>query len=123
LAITLGQLGRVDDAIAQYQEALRIYPDSGWTRNLFGMELIKTGRIREAVDQFRDAIRLDPRNTWPHYNLAQALSQSGTNRKRSINCTKWFRSTQTTSPPNICLHNTSSMRADWKRRSLHGRRQ
>lgn len=69
--------GRVDDAIAQYREALRIWPGYAKAHHNLGTEYSKQGLSDEAIKRFRESIRLDDRHADAHYNLGIELSRRG----------------------------------------------
>jgi tetratricopeptide (TPR) repeat protein len=70
--------GRLDDAVAQYQEALRLKPDIAETHTNLGSALSQMpGRLDEAISQFQEALRLDPKYPDAHFYLANAQVQSG----------------------------------------------
>ena len=67
--------GRMPDAIAEYQNALRIYPNYAEAHNNLGAILLQSGRTTEAVAEYRAAVRLDPDYPDAHSNLGSALSR------------------------------------------------
>jgi len=70
--------GRLDDAVAQYQEALRLKPDIAETHtNLGSAWSMIPGKLDDAVAQFQEALRLDPKYPDAHFYLANALVQKG----------------------------------------------
>jgi protein O-mannosyl-transferase len=70
--------GRLDDAVAQYQEALRLKPDIAETHTNLGSALSQMpGRQDDAIAQFQEALRLDPKYPDAHFYLANALVQTG----------------------------------------------
>jgi protein O-mannosyl-transferase len=70
--------GRLDDAVAQYQEALRLKPDIAETHTNLGSALAQMpGRLDDAVAQFQEALRLDSKYPDAHFYLANALVQTG----------------------------------------------
>ncbi len=70
--------GRLDDAVAQYQEALRLKSDIAEIHTNLGSALAQMpGRLDDAIAQFREALRLDPKYPDAHFYLANALVQSG----------------------------------------------
>jgi Flp pilus assembly protein TadD len=60
LATTLFQLGKTNDAMAQFNEALRRAPDNAGFHAQFARVLLAQGRRNEAVAQLREALRLSP---------------------------------------------------------------
>ena len=70
--------GRVNAALAQYDEALRLKPDFPEGHNNHGTALAHEGRIKEAEAEYRWAIRLKS-EYYPdaHNNLGVALAREG----------------------------------------------
>jgi tetratricopeptide (TPR) repeat protein len=65
---------RLPDAIAQYETALQIDPNSAETHNNYGHALLKIpGRLSDAIAQFKTALQLDPDSAKAHNNLGLAL--------------------------------------------------
>jgi tetratricopeptide (TPR) repeat protein len=53
--------GRLNDAIAQYEEALRLQPDYAGAHNNLGNAWSKMpGRLNDAIAQLEEALRLQP---------------------------------------------------------------
>ncbi len=53
--------GRLNDAIAQYEEALRLQPDSAEAHiNLGNAWAQVPGRLKDAIAQYEEALRLQP---------------------------------------------------------------
>jgi tetratricopeptide (TPR) repeat protein len=69
--------GRIDDAISEYQAALKITPESPLARNNLGSAFIEQGRVAEAMQEFRRVLSRDPQNIRARFNLADALLRSG----------------------------------------------
>ena len=65
--------GRLDEAVAQYEQALRLNPDNGGTHNNLGAALSAQGRTTEAIAQYEEALRLMPGNAEIHFNVAMTL--------------------------------------------------
>jgi tetratricopeptide (TPR) repeat protein len=65
---------RLPDAIAQYETALQIDPNSAETHNNYGHALLKMpGHLSDAIAQFETALQLDPDSAKAHNNLGLAL--------------------------------------------------
>ena len=69
--------GRVDDAIREYQAALKITPESPLARNNLGSAFLKQGKVAEAIQEFRRVLSRDPQSITGRFNLAGALLRSG----------------------------------------------
>ena len=68
--------GRSDEAIAEYEEALRLRPVYFQAHNNLGAALEKIpGRLDEAIAHFEESIRLRPDFADAHYNLGIALEK------------------------------------------------
>jgi tetratricopeptide (TPR) repeat protein len=67
--------GRELDAIAEYQIALRMKPDSAPAYFHLGNMFHKMGRLTDAVEQYEASVRIDPDVPEVHYELAYALAQ------------------------------------------------
>jgi tetratricopeptide (TPR) repeat protein len=68
---------RIDDAMAQYSETIRLDPDMAEARNNLGLALEARGRQAEATMQYRVALRIQPDYVDARYNLANALARQG----------------------------------------------
>jgi Tfp pilus assembly protein PilF len=77
LGNSLLQAGRRDEAIAQFQQALKINPRNAEANNNLGYVFYKMGRYQEAMVQFQQALQLDPRFAEAHFNLGTVLLQQG----------------------------------------------
>jgi tetratricopeptide (TPR) repeat protein len=77
LGNALFQKGKVDEAIAHYQQALQIRPDSAEGHNNLGNALFQKGKVDEAIAHFEQALQTKPGFAEAHYNLATALWREG----------------------------------------------
>ncbi len=68
--------GRLDEAIAQYGDALRLAPDYAQAHVNLGTALLAMpGRLNEGIAQYEEALRLKPELFEVHYNLGCALDK------------------------------------------------
>jgi protein O-mannosyl-transferase len=77
LGLLLYGQGRLEEAIAQYREALRIDPDLAGPCCNLGNAFLQEGRPEEAIAQYREALRIDPAFVEAHNNLGLALFRQG----------------------------------------------
>jgi tetratricopeptide (TPR) repeat protein len=80
LGIVLARSGRLDDAIGQAEEAVRLEPDFPEARSNLGLDLTEAGRYPEAIAQLEAAVRLRPDLPGAHLNLGRALLAAGRGR-------------------------------------------
>lgn len=62
-----------DNATAQLEAALRIYPQYTDALQLLGIVYAQTNRLQLAVSQFKKILTIEPFNTRAHNNLGQVL--------------------------------------------------
>jgi tetratricopeptide (TPR) repeat protein len=77
LGSTLLRQRRVDDALQEFQEAVRLNPKSAEARVDLGMALGLKNRPDEAIAAFEAALRLRPNLPEAHFNLGVALEAVG----------------------------------------------
>ena len=77
LGIELVRKGRIEEAISQYREVIRLKPDYALAHNNLGYALLRTGQLDEAISQYQEAIRLKPDYALAHNNLGNALYRKG----------------------------------------------
>src|ERR1022692_4589954 len=66
--------GRLAEAIAHYEEAVRLKPDFAEAHNNLGRALEATpGRLNDAIGHYEEALRLTPDSAEAHNNLGSAL--------------------------------------------------
>ena len=72
----LPQPGRLPDAIAEFEAALRIWPDYTDAHYNLGNALAQIpGRLPDAIAEYRQALRMEPDFAQAHINLGNLLSQ------------------------------------------------
>jgi tetratricopeptide (TPR) repeat protein len=77
LGSALLKRGQLDEAIRQYQEAIRLKPRYAEACNNLGVALDMRGRTDEAIRQFQETIRLIPDYPVTYFNLGNALLRRG----------------------------------------------
>jgi adenylate cyclase len=73
----LSDLGRYDEAVAEYVEALRLDPDSSEARVAFGLTCKQFGDYQAAMEHFECASRLNEENYLVWGNLSQIYQALG----------------------------------------------
>jgi len=74
LGIAVARKGRIDEAIAEFRQSLRLEPDSAMTSWHLGAALASRGEIPEAVELLRRSVRLDPSNSEAGRDLESLLA-------------------------------------------------
>jgi len=77
LGAALDKKGQTEEAISQYEEAIRLKPDYAKAYNNLGAALCKKGEIDKAISQYMEAVRLTPDYADAYYNLGNALDKKG----------------------------------------------
>jgi Flp pilus assembly protein TadD len=77
LGILLAERGLRREAMAHYEEGLRVKPSHGPGHIALGVALFEQGRVPEAIRQYEEAARLMPANAIPYSNIAAALVAQG----------------------------------------------
>jgi tetratricopeptide (TPR) repeat protein len=77
LGNALQRQGRMTEALAEYQEVLRLKSDDVNTRNGLGSLMMNLGSLDQAIAQFRQALQQMPDFAEAHNNLAFALEKQG----------------------------------------------
>jgi len=77
LGSALQRKGQLDDAMAEYREAIRLRTDDAVTHNNLGTILFARARLAEAIAEFREAVRLKQDFFEAYCNLGGALGGSG----------------------------------------------
>jgi Flp pilus assembly protein TadD len=77
LGDALEKRGRIADAIAHYEEAIRLRPTYGPGHVALGVALADQGRLTEAIGRYEEAARLMPGSAVPYNNLGAVLAALG----------------------------------------------
>ena len=67
----------IEEAIAHYEQALRIKPDFAEAQYNLGDALAQLGRLQEAIGRYAQALQLKPDYAEAQYNLGVALIRLG----------------------------------------------
>jgi tetratricopeptide (TPR) repeat protein len=78
LGIALYEQGRVDEAIAHYNQSMQINTNYPIAHNSLGAALLRKGEFEEAIPHFSRALEIDPKAEGALANLQTALQQIGT---------------------------------------------
>jgi tetratricopeptide (TPR) repeat protein len=73
----LADLGRLDDALANYDQAIALQADHFGAHNNRGAALARLGRFAEALSSYESAIALRPDSADAHVNQGAALAKLG----------------------------------------------
>jgi len=77
LAAMLQARSELEEAVKEYEYALRVRPDDVIVTNALGGALLATGRVEEAIVRLDAAVRDRPDYFDAHYNLGNALASKG----------------------------------------------
>jgi len=77
LAETLRDMGRLDDALVTYQEAVRIHPTDVVAKNGLAETLRSMGRLDDALVTYQEAVRIHPTDVVAKCGLAETLRSMG----------------------------------------------
>jgi tetratricopeptide (TPR) repeat protein len=73
LGVALQRQGKLDEAIVQYREAIRIKRDYPVAHHNLGNVLLVKKQNDAAIAEYKEAIRLDPKSAAPHHGLGNVL--------------------------------------------------
>ncbi|MCJ7544907.1 MAG: tetratricopeptide repeat protein, partial [Phycisphaerae bacterium] len=77
LAMSLATCGRVDEAIAEYNETIRLAPRMAAAYNNLGLALMQKGRLQEAEEVYLQGLTIRPTLPQLHENLGVILEAKG----------------------------------------------
>jgi tetratricopeptide (TPR) repeat protein len=80
LGVALYQLGRAEEARAEFLSAVELDPLNGISRYNLGCVLEEQGEIDQAIEHLRRAVRALPAHADVHFNLALAYEKRGERR-------------------------------------------
>ncbi len=69
--------GKVQEAMAQFEQTIRLKPDDAEAHINLGNALMQTGKPREAIAQYEEALHLNPNFSAAHKELGFALERTG----------------------------------------------
>jgi tetratricopeptide (TPR) repeat protein len=75
--VAYDSLGRYQDAIEDYKQAIRIRPDYAEAHYNLGVASGELGRWQDAAEAYKQAIRIKPNHAKAHYNLGVAYEGLG----------------------------------------------
>ncbi|MFC2069980.1 tetratricopeptide repeat protein [Chloroflexota bacterium] len=74
---SLAILGFSREAIACFQESLKINPANAATRYNIGTEFLRQGKLNEAIQEYKEVLRLEPNHHRAYVNLGTIYCQQG----------------------------------------------
>jgi Flp pilus assembly protein TadD len=77
LGVALRDLGKTDEAIAEFKKAAELDPKYALPHNNLGVLLRGQGKTDEAIAEFKKAADIDAKYASPHNGLGNALSDQG----------------------------------------------
>jgi tetratricopeptide (TPR) repeat protein len=77
LGNALLQKNKIDEAMAQFQQAAEISPHDTDVQNSLGNALFRNGKVVDAITHYRIALQLQPNNAEVRNNLGNALFHTG----------------------------------------------
>jgi tetratricopeptide (TPR) repeat protein len=80
LGVAYGELGRWQDEIESYKQAIRIKPDLAnehETHQNLGVAYGKLGRFEDAIEAYKQVIRIKPDDAAAHYDLGVTYAELG----------------------------------------------
>jgi tetratricopeptide (TPR) repeat protein len=77
LGLVMLNSDRVDQAIAQFQQALKLEPGYPAAHDSLGNAFLRENRLDEAREQYQEALDLRPKYAKAHYNMGDLLKKMG----------------------------------------------
>jgi len=98
--VALEQKGRLEEAIAQYEEAERLSPENSQAHYDTGNVLLKMGRLPEALSEQQQAVQISPQKPLMHNCLGIVFTELG----RFDEAEKEFKETERLDPTYAWVH-------------------
>jgi len=73
----LQKKGKLEEAVAAYQQSIVRNPSYGWSYHNLGDTQLRLGKWEDAIASYQRAIELNPDYFWSNYNLGKAYNNSG----------------------------------------------
>jgi len=77
VGIALGRMGRFQEAIGHFEQALRLKPDYADAHSNLGTALLQEGDLQGAIKHYEQALQIEPNDAQAHFNFGVALEQAG----------------------------------------------
>jgi len=100
LGNALARTGKVEEAIAHYEQALQIEPDLAEVHYNLGTALAQVYRVPEAIAQYEQALRIKPDYAGAHSSLGVVLAGLG----KSEDAIKQYQDALRIEPDNAAAH-------------------
>jgi tetratricopeptide (TPR) repeat protein len=83
LAVALYHLGRLSQAIKEFQKALALQPGLAEAHNDLGVIFERQGKLQDALQEFREVVKANPNNSEARYNLGLAFASTNNDYQRA----------------------------------------
>lgn len=90
-AIQKQRAGKLEEAVAEYRQFLKSYPDAAAIHSNLGAALVDLGRFQEAIPEYEAALKLTPTLAGARLNLALAFYKMGRITDASLQLEKVYR--------------------------------
>src|SRR6267143_5224022 len=77
LGVVLDRFGKSNEALTEFNTALKIDPNLVSARNNLGRLLAEHGKTAEAIIEFERVLKIDPAHVQAHYNLGALYGDAG----------------------------------------------
>ena len=77
LAVALSRIGKSEEAIPYFLDALKVKPNDAGVHNNFGFALAELEHFPEAIEQLNESIRINPNAAQTYVNLGQVYARMG----------------------------------------------